>query len=326
MANFVFVDVSNLARRAFHSKSVVMTPDGLSGSLIPIIIGMLRKLKVSYPDAHFVCVFDGKQATNLIRKHLLPGYKENRRHTNPETPLEKVISKYFFQCQDSLFDSLRFLGIRCLKSEFLEADLLIAAQVSAKPTRLTVFPECKTSFVMSADVDYATMIRSGVYWLRPTQKKKIKGLLIRYDERVFYREFKVTPSFYPYVKLLQGDKSDGVSGLTGFGPVKSVKKIREIYSSKKPKTRSQFLQVICSEMGMDSSLTGRKLMLFDLSAPSLLTEYLISKIPENTQKGVFFQDGLPEKSIKQFRSYCAHQKALFREGDYSSLERVFDLE
>ena len=324
MSQIIFVDMSNLAKRAFHTPAVKLTPDGLSATLVPVVLRMLRKLKDPYPGSELVAVFDGIKATELTRKHLFPSYKEDRRHTKlVQTPIEKSMTQYFFRCLENLEENLKFLGVHCLKSDYLEADLVIAAQVSEAETRLTVLPHRSHSMVVSADVDYATMIRPGVDWLRPTQKKGIKGLLIKYNSKNFQREFGVPPKYYPFVKLLQGDKSDGIPGVRGFGPVKALKKIKEICAESSPKSKSQLLAAICKSMSLNREDEYKKLMLFDLSSPSKLIDYLITKIPDNTSKGCFFRVIEPEPSFRGFRNYMLSQGCTFIGPDLLCLCQVF---
>jgi DNA polymerase-1 len=197
-----------------------INPDGhhigaLTGFLksIGYAIKMLNPTKV-------VIVFDGVGGSNA-RRNLFPDYKANRnanRMTNYSIFQSKEEESESINNQmQRLIQYLQCLPVSVISIEGLEADDIIGYLTY----KFEKFEETKEINIMSADQDFLQLVTAKTSVYSPT-KKKI------YKPKDVFEQFGVSATNYINYKILLGDKSDNVPGVTGLGPVKLVKLFPEL--------------------------------------------------------------------------------------------------
>jgi len=193
---------------------------GLTGFLksVGYAIKMLNPTKV-------VIVFDGVGGSNA-RRNLFPDYKANRnanRMTNYSIFSSKEEETEAINNQmQRLILYLKCLPVSIISVEGLEADDIIGYLTH----KLENFGETKEINIMSADQDFLQLVSEKTSVYSPTKKRifKPKDVLAEYG---------VSATNYINYKILLGDKSDNVPGVTGLGPVKLVKLFPELTGDSK---------------------------------------------------------------------------------------------
>ena len=220
----LIVDGLNAFLRSFTMINHI-NPDGhhiggLTGFLksVGYAIKMLNPTKV-------VIVFDGVGGSNA-RRNLFPDYKANRnanRMTNYSIFSSKEEETEAINNQmQRLILYLKCLPVSVISVEGLEADDIIGYLTH----KLENFGESKEINIMSADQDFLQLVSSKTSVYSPTKKRifKPKDVLAEYG---------VTATNYINYKIMLGDKSDNVPGVSGLGPVKLVKLFPELTGENK---------------------------------------------------------------------------------------------
>jgi DNA polymerase-1 len=220
----LIVDGLNAFLRAFTMINHI-NPDGhhigaLTGFLksIGYAIKMLNPTKV-------VIVFDGVGGSNS-RRNLFPDYKANRnanRMTNYSIFQSKEEETEAINNQmQRLILYLKCLPVSVISVEGLEADDIIGYLTH----KLENFSETQEINIMSADQDFLQLVSSKTSVYSPTKKKIFKP-------KDVFEQFGVSATNYINYKILLGDKSDNVPGVSGLGPVKLVKLFPELTGENK---------------------------------------------------------------------------------------------
>jgi DNA polymerase-1 len=220
----LIVDGLNAFLRSFTMINHI-NPDGhhiggLTGFLksVGYAIKMLNPTKV-------VIVFDGVGGSNA-RRNLFPDYKANRnanRMTNYSIFQSKEEETEAINNQmQRLILYLKCLPVSVISVEGLEADDIIGYLTH----KLENFGESKEINIMSADQDFLQLVSEKTAVYSPTKKRifKPKDVLAEYG---------VSATNYINYKILLGDKSDNVPGISGLGPVKLVKLFPELTGENK---------------------------------------------------------------------------------------------
>lgn len=220
----LIVDGLNAFLRSFTMINHI-NPDGhhiggLTGFLksVGYAIKMLNPTKV-------VIVFDGVGGSNA-RRNLFPDYKANRnanRMTNYSIFSSKEEETEAINNQmQRLILYLKCLPVSVISVEGLEADDIIGYLTH----KLENFSETKEINIMSADQDFLQLVSEKTSVYSPTKKRifKPKDVLAEYG---------VSATNYINYKILLGDKSDNVPGVSGLGPVKLVKLFPELTGENK---------------------------------------------------------------------------------------------
>jgi len=220
----LIIDGLNAFLRAFTMINHI-NPDGhhigaLTGFLksIGYAIKMLNPTKV-------VIVFDGVGGSNA-RRNLFPDYKANRN-------ANRMTNYSIFQSKEEESESINnqmqrlILYLKCLPVSVVSIEGLEADDIIGYLThKLENFSETKEINIMSADQDFLQLISSKTSVYSPT-KKKI------YKPKDVLEQFGVSATNYINYKILLGDKSDNIPGITGLGPVKLVKLFPELIGENK---------------------------------------------------------------------------------------------
>ena len=193
---------------------------GLTGFLksIGYAIKMLNPTKV-------VIVFDGVGGSNA-RRNLYPEYKANR-HVNRMTNYSIFSSKEeetesINNQMARLIQYLKCLPVTVVSIDGLEADDIIGYLSN----KFQAYNETTNVTIMSADKDFLQLISDKVQVYSPVKKKV-------YKPKDVLEEFGVSSYNFLNYKILMGDQSDNVPGISGLGPVKLLKLFPELVSEDK---------------------------------------------------------------------------------------------
>lgn len=176
---------------------------------------------------HMIVAFDKGKSRRRIS--LYPSYKANREQrrqrklkenlkNNPDFPDE-------FSPQRNMVYSLMDAANICYRMcDGVEADDIIA-KIS-----IDFADKFDEVIIVSLDHDMLQLIRPNVTVLKPSLglSKNIKEEIIDYEGIV--SKYKLTPQQLPELWSLSGDRSDGIKGASGIGPVKAAK-LMETYGS-----------------------------------------------------------------------------------------------
>ncbi len=193
---------------------------GLTGFLksVGYAIKMLNPTKV-------VIVFDGVGGSNA-RRNLFPDYKANRN-------ANRMTNYSIFQSKEEETEAINnqmqrlILYLKCLPVSIISVEGLEADDIIGYLThKLENFGETKEINIMSADQDFLQLVSEKTSVYSPTKKRifKPKDVLAEYG---------VSATNYINYKILLGDKSDNVPGVSGLGPVKLVKLFPELTGDSK---------------------------------------------------------------------------------------------
>ena len=193
---------------------------GLTGFLksIGYAIKMLNPTKV-------IIVFDGVGGSNA-RRNLYPEYKANR-HVNRMTNYSIFSSKEeetesINNQMARLIQYLKCLPVTVIGIDGLEADDIIGYLSN----KFQAYNETTSVTIMSADKDFLQLISDKVQVYSPVKKKV-------YKPKDVLEEFGVSSYNFLNYKILMGDQSDNIPGVTGLGPVKLLKLFPELISENK---------------------------------------------------------------------------------------------
>ena len=170
-------------------------------------------------------VFDGAGGSNA-KRNLYPEYKANRnssRITNHNIFSSKDEESESINNQISrLVQYLQCLPVTVISIDGLEADDIIGYLAN----KFQAHNETQKVTIMSADKDFLQLVSDKVHCYSPT-KKKI------YTPKDVLEEFGVSSSNFLNYKILMGDTSDNIPGITGLGPKKLVKLFPELTGNTK---------------------------------------------------------------------------------------------
>jgi len=172
-----------------------------------------------------VIVFDGVGGSNA-RRNLFPDYKANRnanRMTNYSIFQSKDEEQESINNQmERLIQYLKCLPVTVISIDGLEADDIIGYLAG----KFEQHNETTKVTIMSADKDFLQLVSDKVEAYSPT-KKKI------YKPKDVLDEYGVSSVNFINYKILLGDSSDNVPGVTGLGPKKLIKLYPELTGENK---------------------------------------------------------------------------------------------
>jgi 5'-3' exonuclease len=202
-----------------------LNPDGHHiGGLTGFLKSIGYAIRMSDPTK-VVVIFDGIGGSNA-RRNLYPEYKANRnssRITNHNIFSSKDEESESINNQISrLIQYLQCLPVTVISIDGLEADDIIGYLAN----KFQAHEETQKVTIMSADKDFLQLVSDKVHCYSPT-KKKI------YTPKDVLEEFGVSSSNFLNYKILMGDTSDNIPGITGLGPKKLIKLFPELVSNTK---------------------------------------------------------------------------------------------
>lgn len=173
---------------------------GMETQAIFGFVKTMRELRVTYPDATPIVLWDGRAEW---RFKLCPTYKSNRDNDPKKVAVKEAYSKQ----TPFIKDLIEPLGIRQMRVLTHEADDMAGYLV----TELTKKPGNEIVLI-SGDQDWLQLVRPGVSWRDMRDDAKIVNHANFFDKTAFK-----TPLGFLDGKCLQGDGSDVISGVGGIG-------------------------------------------------------------------------------------------------------------
>ena len=224
LSSILIIDGLNTFLRSFTMINH-MNPDGHHiGGLTGFLKSVGYAIRMSDPTK-VVIVFDGVGGSSA-RRNLFPAYKANRntsRMTNYSIFSSKDEETESINNQISrLIQYLQCLPVTVISIDGLEADDIIGYLAN----KFQAYEETARVTIMSADKDFLQLISDKVHCYSPT-KKKI------YTPKDVLEEFGVSSNNFLNYKILMGDQSDNIPGITGLGPKKLIKLFPELLSNTK---------------------------------------------------------------------------------------------
>lgn len=207
MSKILLVDALNLF---FRNYSVNPVTDN-NGVPVGGLVGSLRSMGSVIRDVgaeKVVVVFDGKGGSSKRRK-IYSDYKRDRKMTermNRQFDFDSVKEKEENMKSQliALASYLELLPVKVMAVDNVEADDVIAYLC------LTYFKD-DAVVIMSSDKDFLQLVTHNVKVWAPS-KKKMYGI----DEVL--EEYKIHPHNITINRILDGDTSDNIKGVKGFGP------------------------------------------------------------------------------------------------------------
>tara|TARA_R110002020_G_scaffold12855_4_gene46743 strand:- start:3333 stop:4349 length:1017 start_codon:yes stop_codon:yes gene_type:complete len=277
------VDGNCILQIGFHGVKNVYNKDKHLGAVYHFIITLQKHLLEKSYDK--VVVFWDGPKSNHFRKELYPAYKENRKKRMDDEKFQSMMEQ-----KNRISEYLEELFIRQCQFEYCEADDGIAFYCQITPK------EEKT--IISSDKDLIQLINKKVTQYLPRKKEYVS-----HDSMVKIGKKSIPVSNIVLFKLLTGDKSDNIEGISYLGEktlfnlfpelgekeinlefvLEKSKKLKES-TTKNKKAITNILEGITKsgERGLEFYQTNKRLV--DLSIPFLTKEAkeeitLISKLP-----------------------------------------------
>lgn len=209
----LIIDGLNLFIRCYMAIPT-LNEDGMhTGGVTGFLKGMGYAIKLFNPD-RVVVVFDGVGGSQKRRK-IYPEYKDHKRTKvrlnriyeentslgNEEVSLKKQLQRIVVY--------LTHLPVYMISLDQVEADDTIAH------VALDYYKDWKVK-IMSADKDFLQLVDDRVHIWSPTKKKV-------YGPGEMIQEYGVSSANFIYFRSLQGDVSDNIPGIKGFGPKTVIK-------------------------------------------------------------------------------------------------------
>ena len=208
----LIIDGLNTFIRVF---SVIPTTNE-DGIHIGGIVGFLRSIGYAINmirPTRTIIVFDGKGGSNRRRK-IYPEYKQNRRtkyrvnRSNSFASQDDEKMNMIMQIQ-RVVEYLDNLPVTVLSYDNIEADDTIGYVCRQVLTDSQIT-------IMSTDKDFLQLANGRIKIWSPTKKKM-------YDENMVLEEYGISSHNYIWYRVLDGDKSDNISGVRGLG-LKTIQK------------------------------------------------------------------------------------------------------
>ena len=224
LSSILIIDGLNTFLRSFTMINHI-NPDGHHiGGLTGFLKSIGYAIRMADPTK-VVIVFDGVGGSNA-RRNLFPEYKANRnanRMTNYSIFQSKAEEQESINNQmERLIQYLKCLPVTIVGIDGLEADDIIGYLA----TKFEKHDETQRVTIMSADKDFLQLVTDKVHCYSPV-KKKI------YTPKDVLEEFSVSSYNFLNYKVLMGDASDNIPGITGLGPKKLIKLFPELSSNAK---------------------------------------------------------------------------------------------
>lgn len=197
--SLLLIDGNNLAYRWLHRKNYSSFQDDY--------IKTVESLSKSYNSEKTIVCFDfGK---SYYRMDLLDTYKGNR--TKPKEEEEQKHYEEFFNCLNSIPEQL---PCQSLKFRGLEADDIITFLSQTLSNQFT------HTWIVTSDRDIYQLLSDDISIFNIFSKKEI-------DVISFFEDYQLKPEQYLFSRILEGDKSDNISGVEGIGPKRAQQLAKE---------------------------------------------------------------------------------------------------
>jgi len=224
----LLVDGLNTFFRSYATNPVTDN----NGTPVGGLVGSLRSVGAVVRDlqcTQVIVIFDGKGGSSRRRK-IFPNYKKDRKMTmrmNRQIDFDTWEEKEEnMKAQLIAFGQyLDLLPIKVMAVDNVEADDVIAY------ITLNYFKDDE-KIIMSSDKDFLQLVDDKTKVWAPT-KKKLYGI----DEVI--EEYQIHPYNITINRILDGDKSDNITGVKGFG----VKRLAKIFPFLKEEKRYELDEI-----------------------------------------------------------------------------------
>jgi 5'-3' exonuclease len=221
-SDVLIVDGMNLYIRAF-SANPQLNDDGLhTGGIAGFLKSIGHSIKVMNPT-RCIIVFDGTGGS-VRRKAMFPNYKDRRANKIRLNRIFEEGSTSELESQALARQLLRIshyidtLPVTTIQVDNVEADDVIAylSNQSLKNSNITI---------LSSDKDFYQLVSDRVKIYNPAKKKL-------YGVQDVINEYNIHPNNFVLYRILDGDVSDNIDGIKGFG-IKTVVKCFPFLSESK---------------------------------------------------------------------------------------------
>lgn len=206
--NLLAVDLLNVCFRYKRRNNYDFAAD---------LMRTLNSLAKSYDCSRIVLISDFKYSK--FRRSLYPEYKQNRkaRYEN-QSDEEKEQAAKFFEAYEQAVEVIQEM-FPLIRLEHVEADDVAAYIVDRHGDKFDKI------WLISSDSDWDLLLNENTRRFSLVTRKE-------YNLDNFYEEHQCDdPEQYLSQKVLAGDPKDGITGITGLGPGRSYKYIREYGSA-----------------------------------------------------------------------------------------------
>ena len=197
MKKTLVVDGNCILQIGFHGVKNVYNKDKHLGALYHFIITLQKHLLEKNYDK--VVVFWDGPKSNHFRKEIYPAYKANRKKRMDDERFQSMMEQ-----KNRISEYLEELFIRQCQFQYCEADDGIAYYCQITPK------EEKT--IISSDKDLIQLINKKVTQYLPRKKEYVK-----HDSMVKIGKQQIPVTNIVLLKLLTGDKSDNIEGISYLG-------------------------------------------------------------------------------------------------------------
>jgi len=202
----LIIDGNNNLYRAYYRLQSMVTIDGTKSGTIYGFLTMTRGLINKFKPDLVYCIFDGNKSKH--RLNLLPDYKNRE-------PKENFDAESFFSQRDDIMKCLKYLGITCIKEPGYEADDLMYVALRKHKNDEVI--------ICSRDKDFYQLLTNNIsIWDGHDQ--------VLYTPKNLYTRKGYHPEQTVDYLTLDGDKSDHIPGIPGFG-VKTIDKFLNKFGS-----------------------------------------------------------------------------------------------
>lgn len=202
------VDGDNLLVRVIKAAEgeVVLSHEGVwTAPMLMFIRGLAAQVKDESPDRVVIC-WDG--GGSHFREEVFPEYKAARRIKRDPHVADQMRTQF-----EMVQELMAWAGVPQVRRAGVEADDLVATYVTRyQPSG----PEDEV-IILSGDKDFFQLLGDGVYQIRPG-----KVQYERWDAEKVRQVYGCGPEWVGLLLAIQGDAIDGVPGLKGIGPKKSL--------------------------------------------------------------------------------------------------------
>ena len=284
-----------------------------NGDHIGGIVGTLKSIGFAIRTLNptrVVIVFDGKGGSNS-RKEIFAGYKSERGKNKIKMRLNRAYEDLMNAEEESasMKRQMHALGelLSCLPLTIMIYDGIEADDVMAY-IATTLRKENEKVIIMSSDKDFIQLVNKDVSVYSPSKKK-----VYNIDEVV--EEFGIHPHNFINFRMVDGDKSDNVAGVTGLG-LKTIIKAFPILTESEIHTTESMVEYINSlpnkmrahDLFLNNlAICERNRKLMQLSEPDFsgnLRMKIMDRYNEPTvkfDKQSFLKFGLKNKVIDGFK-------------------------
>lgn len=250
------IDGFNLFYRNFHKLTEVHpeTAEPIGGYL-----GFLKSinaiLKNDHPD-HILIVWDGEEA-GLRRRSMMPGYKGRTAKARTQRVIiggkanEGGVEELIDNQQEQLmliWKALSRTPLHSIAVDYYEADDVIAhiARTLMNPLNDDLLSTPIELNILSTDRDYLQLL--GAWWNPDNEDRSLKVSSpktgITYTKSNFSEFYEgVLPENFQFLKILDGDPSDKIKGMKGWGNITARKLLPFLMEEKIESPKKLFAKI-----------------------------------------------------------------------------------